>query len=164
MSVGDTLLTTAVGAISAALGVLAGGIFTKWAQDRHWLRDQELSAYRDLLSHYARFAMEINRAHQDRRGWDYDWGAWSAALLSASLLAPDHVARRLDDFGRAVQVLLDATGAKDAVNDPMTREEFRRAISPATEAQVLLVGAMRKSLGRRDQLTVPFGGTPVRTT
>jgi len=29
MTVGATLSTTAVGAISAALGVLAGGIFTK---------------------------------------------------------------------------------------------------------------------------------------
>jgi hypothetical protein len=158
MTVGDTLLTSVVGAISAALGVLAGGIFTKWAQDSHWLRDQELAAYRDLLGHYARFAMEINRAHQDLRGWDYDWGGWSAALLSASLLAPDDVAKRLDEFGRAVRVMLDAGAAKDPINDPMSRDEFRRAILPATEAQVLLVNAMRNSLGRRHRLTVPFGG------
>jgi hypothetical protein len=159
MTIGDTLLTTVVGAISAALGVLAGGVFTKWAQDRHWLRDQELAAYRDLLGHYARFVMKINRAHQDRRGWDYDWGDWSAALLSASLLAPDGVARRLDDFGHAVQVFLDAGAGKDSISDPMSLDELGRAILPATEAQVLLINAMRKSLGRRDRLTVPFGGT-----
>jgi hypothetical protein len=90
--------------------------------------------------------MEINRAHQDLRGWDYDWGGWSAALLSASLLAPDDVAKRLDEFGRAVRVMLDAGAAKDPINDPMSRDEFRRAILPATEAQVLLVNAMRNSL------------------
>ena len=161
MTVGTTLLTTVVGAISAALGVLAGGIFTKWAQDRHWLRDQELAAYRDLLGHYARFTMVINRAHQDRSGWDYDWGGWSAALVSASLVAPDHVARSLEDFGHAVRVFLDAGAAKDPINDPMTLGQIRDALSPARDAQVLLVNAMRKSLGRREPLTVIFGGSPL---
>jgi hypothetical protein len=52
----------------------SGGMFTKWAQDRQWLRDQEIAAYRDLLGHFARFSMEINRAQLGRRGWDYDWG------------------------------------------------------------------------------------------
>ncbi len=114
----ETLTTTVVGALSAVFGVLAGGVFTKWAQDRHWLRDQELAAYRDVLAHYARFAMEINRAHRDRRGWDYDWGGWSAALLHAGLLA-------------------------------------------SAEAQVVLVNAMRRSLGRREDLTFGLGGTPL---
>jgi hypothetical protein len=158
---GSYVLTTLVGAVSAAVGVLAGGVFTKWAQDRHWLREQELGAYREVLGHYARFAMEISRANQDKRGWDYDWGGWSAALLSASLLAPDDVAGRLDDFGRAVQVLLDATAASNSIDDPLTLEQLRQAMQPAAQAQVALVNAMRRSLGRRTRLSVPFGGTPV---
>ena len=36
---------------------------TRHKQDRHWLRDQQLAAYRDLVGHYAQFSMEISRAH-----------------------------------------------------------------------------------------------------
>jgi hypothetical protein len=158
----ETLTTTVVGALSAVFGVLAGGVFTKWAQDRHWLRDQELAAYRDVLAHYARFAMEINRAHRDRRGWDYDWGGWSAALLHASLLAPDPVARKLDEFGAAVGVFLEAAAAgRDPRTDHLSVDELRAALRPSAEAQVVLVNAMRRSLGRREDLTFGLGGTPL---
>jgi hypothetical protein len=159
MSLGATLLTTVVGAVAAALGVLAGGMFTKWAQDRQWLRDQEISAYRDLLGHFARFSMEINRAHHDRRGWDYDWGGWSASLVAASLVAPDEVARRIDEFGEAVQVLLDAAAARDPLADPLMPEEIRAIMLPLATAQVALVNAMRASIGRRDGLSFNIGGS-----
>jgi len=161
MSLGATLLTTVVGAVAAALGVLAGGMFTKWAQDRQWLRDQEIAAYRDLLGHFARFSMEINRAHVGRRGWDYDWGGWSASLVAASLVAPDEVARRIDEFGVAVQVLLDASAARDPLVDPLMPEEIRAIMVPLAWAQVALVNAMRGSIGRRDRLNFNIGGSLV---
>ncbi len=162
MSVGATLLTGVIAAIAGGVGVVAGAFVTNRAQDRHWLRDQQLAAYRDLLGHYARFSMEISRAHQDRRGWDYDWGDWSTALVSASLVAPDHVAMCINDFGGAVQVLLDASAARNSIEDPLTLNEIRRAFAPAAQAQVTLVNAMRESLGMHEPLTAPVGGTPVR--
>jgi hypothetical protein len=114
-----------------------------------------------LLGHYAHFSVEISRAHQDRRGWDYDWGGWSTALVSASLVAPDHVARCINDFGDAVRVLLDAAVARNSIEDPITLDEIRRATSPGAKAQVTLVNAMQESLGMGEPLTVPIGGTPV---
>jgi len=163
MSVGATLLTGVIAALAGGVGVVAGAFVTNRAQDRHWLRDQQLAAYRDLLGHYAHFSMEINRAHQDRRGWDYDWGGWSTALVSASLVvAPDHVAMCINDFADAVQVLLDASAARNSREDPLTLNEIRRAFAPAFQAQVTLVNAMRESLGMHQPLTAPVGGTPVR--
>ncbi|MFI6144521.1 hypothetical protein [Streptomyces sp. NPDC051109] len=55
------------GALSATIGVVVGGIVTRRAQDRQWLRDQQLAAYQELFSHYAKSTMEIGRAHADRR-------------------------------------------------------------------------------------------------
>jgi hypothetical protein len=36
------ILTTVGGALSATLGVLVGGLVTRRAQERHWLRDRQL--------------------------------------------------------------------------------------------------------------------------
>lgn len=162
MSVGATLLTGVIAAIAGGVGVVAGAFVTNRAQDRQWLRDRQLAAYRDLLGHYARFSMVISRAHQDRRGRDYDWGDWSTALVSASLVAPDHVAMCINDFGDAVKVLLDASAARNSIEDPLTLNEIRRAFAPAAQAQVTLVNTMRESLGMHEPLTAPVGGTPVR--
>lgn len=88
MAVLDTLITTAAGALFATVGVIVGGVVTRRAQNRQWLRDKQLAAYEELLGQYARFAMELKRADADRRPKDYDWAEWSAALVSASLVAP----------------------------------------------------------------------------
>ena len=64
----DTLVTTVTGALSATIGVVVGGIVARRAQDRQWLRDRQLAAYQELFSHYAKFTMEIGRAHADQRG------------------------------------------------------------------------------------------------
>jgi len=162
MSAGGTVLTGVIAALAGGVGVVAGAFVTNRALDRQWLRDQQLAAYRDLLGHYAHFSMEISRAHQDERGWDYDWGGWSTALVSASLVAPDHVAMCINEFGDAVQVLLDASAARDPVKDPLKLDDIRRAFAPAAKAQVSLVNAMRGSLGMREPLAAPVGGTPVR--
>jgi hypothetical protein len=79
--------------------------------------------------------------------------------VAASLVAPDDVARRIDEFGRAVQVLLDAAAARDSLADPLTPEEIRTAMVPSARAQVALVNAIRKSVGRRARLTVNLGGS-----
>jgi hypothetical protein len=163
MTIGATLLTGVIAALAGGVGVVAGALVTNRAQDHQWLRDQQLAAYRDLLGHYANFSMEISRAHQDRRGWDYDWGSWSTSLVSASLVAPDHVATCINDFGGAVQVLLDAAAARSSIEDPLTLDDIRRALAPAAKAQVTLVNAMRDSLGMHEPLAAPVGGTPVRT-
>ncbi|MDR2986409.1 MAG: hypothetical protein LBV34_16370 [Nocardiopsaceae bacterium] len=107
--------------------------------------------------------MEINRAHQEGRAWDYDWGTWSTALVSASLVAPDHVATCINEFGAAVRVLLDVSAARHSIKDPLTLEEIGRAFAPAAKAQVALVNAMRDSLGMRQPLEAAVGGVPVPT-
>ncbi|MFB7122529.1 hypothetical protein [Kitasatospora sp. NPDC056273] len=156
----DTLVTTAAGALSATAGVLVGGIVTRRAQDRHWSRDQQLAAYRELLGHYAGFTMELRRAHGERRGWDYDWGAWSAALMHASLIAPREVAAELDEFGRAVETFLDQVArSRDPRTDPLSPDEFEQARRSTTAAQVRLVNVIRRSVsGDRHGIPFPIGG------
>jgi len=161
MSVGATLLTGVIAALAGGIGVMAGALVTNRGQDRHWLRSQQLAAYRDLLGHYASYTMMLSRAQVDRRHWDYDWGAWSTALVSASLVAPDHVAKLIGDFDDALRVLRDAAKARNPEEDPLTLDEVRDAAAPGGRAQVLLVNAMRESLGMREHLTMPVGGVPV---
>jgi hypothetical protein len=155
MAVLDTLVTTAAGAVSATVGVLVGGVVTRRAQDRQWLRDKQLTVYMDLLRHYARFSMEIKRAGEDGRGWDYDWGDWSGTLTAASVVAPAGVATEIDNFGRAVGTFLDRV----ARAGPVSTAEFEEASVPVGRAQVALVNAMRRSLGKdQGPLTFWIGG------
>ena len=158
MALLDTLVTTGAGALSATIGVLVGGIVTHRSQDRQWLRDKQLLAYQELISHYAKFTMVISRAHADRRGWDYDWSEWSAALTRASLVAPAAVAVEIDNFGKAIGEFLDQAArdpARDPTRDPLSKEEFSRANRASAQAQVRLVNAIRRSLSR-DQKALPF--------
>ena len=153
----DTLVTTAAGALFATVGVLVGGIVTRRAQDRQWLRERQLAAYQELFTHYATFTMELRRAHGDRRGWDYDWGEWSAVLMRVSLVAPAEVATEIDDFGRAINSFLDQVArGRDPLRDPVSPEEFEEARQAPAEAQVKLVNAIRRSLSN-DQHGLSFG-------
>ncbi|MER7671128.1 hypothetical protein ABTY61_22055 [Kitasatospora sp. NPDC096128] len=156
----DALVTTAAGALSATVGVVAGGLVTRRAQDRQWSRDQQLAAYRELLAHYAKFTMELRRAHGDRRGWDYDWGGWSAALVHAGLVAPAEVAAEIDRFGNAVDTFLDQVArTRDPSTAPLRPDEFEQARQPTSRAQVQLVNAIRRSLsGDRRGIPVSIGG------
>lgn len=70
------------------------------------------------------------------------------------------MAWRIDEFARAVQVLLDAAAARDALAEPLASKEIRAAMLPSARAQVALVNAIRGSLGRRDRLSVHLGGSP----
>lgn len=154
----DTLVTTAAGALFATIGVLVGGIVTHRAQNRQWLRDKQLLAYQEVISHYAKFTMVISRAHAGRQGWDYDWSEWSAALTRASLVAPATVAAEIDNFARAVGVFLDQVArdpARDPTRDPLSQEEFARAGRGPAQAQVQLVNAIRRSLSK-EQKALPF--------
>jgi hypothetical protein len=153
----EALVTTAAGALSATVGVVVGGIVTRRGQDRHWLRDQQIGAYQELLSHYARFMMELRRAHGDQRGWDYDWSEWSAALLRSSLVAPADVAAEIDHFGRAVDSFLDQVArSHDPRLDPLSPEAFEQAKQAPTQAQIRLVNAIRRFLSH-DAKGLPFG-------
>jgi len=154
------IITTFGGAVSATLGVLVGGVVTRRVQERHWLRDRQLRAYEDLFSQYARFMMALRRAHLDRSPADVDWGAWSAALTSASLVAPLSVARAIDAFGRAVSVFLDAVSTRNPVANPVDEELLTAASRPAAAAQLALLNAIRRSLGRTlEELPFYLGGT-----
>ncbi|WP_405863880.1 hypothetical protein [Streptomyces sp. NBC_00005] len=158
MALLDTLVTTAAGALSATIGVLVGGIVTHRAQDRQWLRDKQLIAYEELISHYAKFTMIISRAHADQQGWDYDWSEWSATLTRASLVAPVAVAAEIDNFGKAINAFLDQVArdpARDPSRDPLSQEEFAQANRAPAQAQVQLVNAIRHSLSK-DQKALPF--------
>ncbi|MFD7206160.1 hypothetical protein [Streptomyces sp. NPDC059893] len=154
----DTLVTTVAGALSATAGVLVGGIVTRRAQDRQWTRDQQLAAYQELFSHYAKFTMELRRAHGERRGWDYDWGEWSAALIRVSLVASKEVAAEIDNFSRAINSFLDQVerGERTPLRDPLSPEEFEQARQASAQAQVKLVNAIRRSLSS-DHKGLPFG-------
>jgi len=159
----DTLVTTAAGALAATIGVLVGGIVTHRAQDRQWLRDKQLIAYQELISHYAKFTMILSRAHAVRQGWDYDWSEWSAALTRASLVAPAPVAAEIDNFGKAIGVFLDQVArdpARDPSRDPLSAEEFAQANRAPAQAQVQLVNAIRRSLSKQQKaLPIWIGGS-----
>ncbi|WP_210590685.1 hypothetical protein [Streptomyces sp. GESEQ-35] len=158
MALLDTLVTTAAGALAATIGVLVGGIVAHRAQDRQWLRDKQLIAYQELISHYAKFTMTISRAHAGRQGWDYDWSEWSATLTRASLVAPAAVAAEIDNFGKAIGAFLDQVArdpARDPLHNPLSQEEFTQASRAPAQAQVQLVNAIRRSLSK-DQKALPF--------
>jgi hypothetical protein len=156
----EALVTTAAGALSATFGVIVGGIMARRAQDRHWLRDQQLGVYQELFSHYAKFTMELRRAHGDQRGWDYDWGEWSAALIRSSLVAPADVAAEIDSWGQAINSFLDQVArSRDPRLSPLSPEEFDQAIRAPALAQIELVNAIRRSLSRDvEGLSFGIGG------
>lgn len=143
--------------------MVVGGAVTRRGQRRQWLQDKQLAAYVDLLGHYARFTMTLSRAHADHSGWDYDWGAWSASLVEASLVAPLPVATELDTFGRAVNTFLDrvARGPHgDPRKQPLTAAEFAEAGTQAAQAQVALVNAIRRTMpSGHGTLTFGLGGS-----
>ena len=152
----DTLVTTVTGALSATIGVVVGGVVTRRAQDRQWLRDRQLAAYQELFSHYAKFTMEIGRAHADRRGWDYDWGEWSAVLTRVGLVAPNDVAVAIDQFGQAVDTFLEKVARQaDPLMNPLNSDEFHAAHQESVQAQIQLVNAIRRSLSN-DRKGLPF--------
>jgi hypothetical protein len=154
------IVTTLGGALSATLGVLVGGVVTRRAQERHWLRDKQLRAYEELFSQYARFMMALRQAHLSRTPVDIDWGAWSVSLTSASLVAPLAVARAIDAFGRAVGVFLDAVSTRDPVANPVEEEVLTEASRPAAAAHLALLNAIRRSMGRSlEDLPFYLGGT-----
>lgn len=158
MALLETLVTTGAGALSATIGVLVGGIVTHRSQDRQWLRDKQLLAYQELISHYAKFTMVISRAHAAGEGWDYDWSEWSAALTRASLVAPAAVAVEIDNFGEAIDEFLDQAArdpTRDPTHNPLSKEEFAQANRASAHAQVRLVNAIRRSLSK-DQKALPF--------
>ncbi|MFJ5927720.1 hypothetical protein ACIQF6_34505 [Kitasatospora sp. NPDC092948] len=161
MALLEALITTVTGAASATVGVLVGGIVTRRGQDHQWSRDQQLVAYQELLSHYAKFTMVIKRAHADRHSWDYDWAEWSAVLTRVSLIAPAEVAGEIDSFGRSVDRFLDRVAREvDPVRTPLGEDEFRAAGVEVAQAQIRLVNAMRRSLGDgRKPLTFWIGGS-----
>ena len=157
----ESLVTTVAGALLATLGVLVGGVVTRRAQDQQWIRDQQLSAYQELFSHYAKFTMELRRAHGDGRGWEYDWGEWSAALMRVSLVAPREVATEIDNFEHAINSALDQVerGERTPLRNPLSSEEFEVARQEPALAQVRLVNAIRRSLNNDHQgLSFGIGG------
>jgi hypothetical protein len=154
------ILTTLGGALSATVGVLVGGVVTRRAQDRHWLRDKQLQAYEELFSQYSRFMMALRQAHLSRTPVQVDWAAWSVSLVSASLVAPLSVARAIDSFGTAIAVFLGQVASRDPVTDPVDEEIMTAASRPAAAAHLALLNAIRGSVGGSlDALPFYLGGT-----
>ncbi len=154
----ETVLTTAGGALSVVVGVALGAVLTRRAQDRHWLRDKQLVAYQEMLAQYATFVVILKRAHWLKTHWDYDWAVWSAALISASLVAPAAVATEIENFGTAINGFLELTSV-DARTDALTDEEFEAAMRPTALAQLGLVNAIRMSFGKgQGKITTWIGG------
>ena len=159
MAVLETVLATAGGALSATVGVVAGAVLTRRAQDQHWLRDKQLAAYQELLRQYGTFAMILKRAHWAKAHWDYDWAVWSAALTSASLVAPKEVANEIDRFVRAIGTFLQQTSV-DTRTDALSDDEFKQAMQAPAMAQLSLVNAIRRSLDKgQGALSLSLGGS-----
>lgn len=158
MAVLETVLTTAGGALSVTVGVVVGAVLTRRSQDRHWLRDRQLVAYADVLRQYATFVMILRRAHWAGSDWDYDWAVWSAALTSASLVAPAEVAEEIGTFGNVINAFL-ATAAVDTRTGALSMDEFAQAMRAPAQAQLALINAIRRSLGlHRQPLSTALGG------
>lgn len=163
MAVWETLVATAGGAASVTVGVAVGAVLTRRAQDRHWLRDRQLAAYEELLRQYATFAMVLRRAHLDRRSWDYDWAAWSAALTKASLVAPVDVANEIDRFGHVIGMFLERAAVDTSRGAALDAEQFDDAMRAPAAAQLSLLNAMRRSLSRHHEpLSIWLGGSQTR--
>jgi hypothetical protein len=161
MAVWETVLTTAGGALSVTVGVGLGAVLTRRAQDRHWLRDKQLVAYQELMRQYATFVMILRRAHSAKSHWDYDWAVWSAALTSASLVAPARVANEIDSFGASVGTFLSEV-AVDTRTDALSDGEFTQAMLAPAAAQLSLVNAIRRSLDQdQGALSMILGGSLV---
>lgn len=156
MAVLETVLVTVGGALSATAGVVVGAMLSGRAQDRHWIRDRQLGAYEELLRQYSTFAMILKRAHWGKSGWDYDWAVWSAALTSASLVAPPEVTEEIDRFARAVTVFLSKASV-DTQTRALSDDEFAQAMIAPTEAQRSLVNVIRRSLGQGSVAAAPGG-------
>jgi hypothetical protein len=154
------LLTTFGGALSATLGVVVGGIVTRRVQERHWLRDRQLQAYQELFAQYSHFMMALRQSHLIRAPLDIDWAAWSAALTSASLVAPLEVAQAIDGFAKAVAVFLGKVATRDPVTEPVDEQGLTEASRPAAQAHLALLNAIRRSLGRSlEDMPFYLGGT-----
>lgn len=147
MDTAQIILTTVGGALSATLGVLVGGLVTRRAQERHWLRDRQLKAYEELFAQYAAFMMALRQAHAARRPAEVDWAAWSVSLTSASLVAPTDVARSIDEFGKAINGFLDIIGQHNPAENPIDDQGFNEAATPAARAHLALLNTVRRSLG-----------------
>jgi hypothetical protein len=146
------------GALSVTLGVVLGAVLTRRAQERHWLRDKQLVAYQEMLAEYARFVVILKRAHWSKAGWDYDWAVWSAALVSASLVAPSAVAVQIENFAVAIGGFLRVASV-DARTEGLTEKQFDDAMRPTALAQLALVNAIRVSLGRgQGHISTSIGG------
>jgi hypothetical protein len=159
MAVLETVLTTAGGALSVTVGVAMGALLTRRAQDRHWLRDRQLGAYEELLRQYATFVMVLRRANIGKADWDYDWAVWSAALTSASLVAPVEVVNEIESFASAIGTFL-GKAAVNAKTDALSAEAFDQAMLAPGLAQISLVNAIRRSLARdHGALSVSLGGS-----
>jgi len=159
MAVLEAVLATAGGALSATVGVVMGAALTRRAQDRHWLRDKQLMAYQELMSQYATFVVILRRAHVDRSRWHYDWAVWSAALASASLVAPAGVAHEIDNFARAIGPFL-GKAAVDTTTDALNMDQFEQAMMAPAKAQLSLVNAIRRSLDKNQgDLATWLGGS-----
>jgi hypothetical protein len=148
MAVLETVLVTVGGAVSATVGVVVGATLTRRALERHWLRDKQLGAYEELMRQFATFAIILKRAHWARSDWAYDWAVWSAALTSASLLAPAEVVEEIDRFANTIGTFLDKA-AGDTTTDFLSEDEFQQAMVAPAAAQVALVNAIRRSLGEK---------------
>lgn len=68
---------------------------------------------------------------------------------------------RHESFGRAIDPFL-AVAAGDPVEHPLTVEEFERVSIRPAKAQLALVNAIRRSLGKQEPLTVWIGGSLVK--
>ena len=104
--------------------------------------------------------MTLRRAHLGRTGWDYDWAVWSAALTSASLVAPTAVADGIDKLGRAVDTFLKQV-AVDTTSETLSAEEFDQMMQTPAQAQLSLVNAIRRFLDTFG-LRAPWSSTSSR--
>jgi hypothetical protein len=150
--------------VATVLGVVAGGVVTRRAQDRHWLRDTQAATYAAVLREYARIEIDLRTAYHQNRLPAVDWAPWGAALASLSLVASTEAAAITARFTEAIMEFERfVLGGKPAATAPERDAELRRVSQLVAEAQMAFVNAARQSLDRSQRpLRWQLGGPPTR--
>lgn len=148
MGLSDVVITTLAGAGAVILGVLAHSWLDRGRRGHRSAADQQLAAYQELLSRYARLMAAIRQAPDQGSAWSDDLAGWDVALVRVGLLAPAPVAVEADRFGRSFASFLERVQRDAGPAGPqLGLSEFQDYADGLDQAQKHLVAVMRRSLG-----------------
>jgi len=148
------LVSTVGGALTTLLGVMAGGLLSRRAQERHWMRDAKATAYAAVVREYTRAEFDLRMAFHRRAAPKVDWAQWGGAVAALSLVADDEVVAAASAMGDAFVDLESfvLSGRQDTAR-------WGRLLESLVDAQMRFVNTARRSLDRaQPELHVRLGG------